>query len=193
MAHNNIEIEIQVSVENSGSLLDFLQAQAAFVGELSQADEYFSSPTDDFLAKRPVSRWLRLRRSAKGCFLNYKNWHFNELGESHHCDEFETKIEDIDSAKKILLALNFRPIVMVEKVRKIWHYQDYEIALDSVLDLGDFVEIEYIGRDKNVIPEEITKAMILFLKNLGVGKITRNHVGYPFLALFPEEVEYQIL
>ena len=82
---------------------------------------------------------------------------------------------------------------MVDKLRKIWTFADYEIAIDTIKNLGDFVEVEYIGRDENVDPKKVTDEMVAFLKNLGVGKITRNHVGYPFIMLFPDEVEYQIL
>ena len=90
-------------------------------------------------------------------------------------------------------ALKLNSVVIVDKVRKIWTYKNYEIAIDSIKGLGDFVEIEYIGHDKDINPEKVTAEMILFLKNLGVGKITRNNVGYTFIMLFPEEVKYQIL
>jgi len=193
MAHNNIEIEIQVNVENSAPLLDFLESHGVFQHEVHQTDEYFSPAGDDFLAKRPVSRWLRLRQTGKGHSFNYKNWHFDKEGKSNYCDEFETKIEDMESTKKILTALKFNSIVVVDKIRKIWTFENYEIAIDSIRDLGDFVEIEYIGTDKDIDPKKTTDAMILFLKNLGVGKITRNYVGYPFIMLFPDEVEYEIL
>lgn len=193
MAHNNIEIEIQVNIENSGPLFDFLKAKGVFAHEIHQVDEYFSPVNDDFLAVRPVSRWLRLRQTEKGNSFNYKNWHFDENGKSNYCDEFETKIEDINSTRKILEALNFKNIAVVDKLRKIWTFEDYEIAVDSIKGLGDFVEIEYIGKDGSIDPKKTTDEMILFLKKLGVGKITRNHVGYPFILLFPDEVEYEIL
>ncbi|MFA5644562.1 MAG: class IV adenylate cyclase [Patescibacteria group bacterium] len=193
MAHNNIEIEIQVNIENSQPLNDFLETKGIFKGEVHQIDEYFSPGHKDFLSVRPVNEWLRLRNADGNFSWNYKNWYFTEKGESHYCDEFETGIEDIEKAKKILEVLNFKSLVVVEKLRKIWQYQDYEIAIDSIKGLGDFVEIEYIGKDSKVEPEEVTKEMILFLQNIGVGKITRNHVGYPFMMLFPDEVEYDVL
>lgn len=193
MANNNTEIEIQVNIEKSEALLDFLKLNGIFKHEVHQIDEYFSPAHDDFLSSRPVNRWLRLRQTDKGCSFNYKNWYFDKDGQSNYCDEFETRIEDIDSAKKILGALNLKSIAVVDKLRKIWTFGDYEIAVDAVKNLGDFVEIEYIGSDNDIDPQKVTDEMVLFLKNLGVGKITRNHVGYPFIILFPGEVKYQIL
>ncbi len=191
MANNNIEIEIQVKIENSQPLLDFLTKAAEFKFENRQIDEYFTPVQRDFTAVRPVKEWLRLRDADRKYSINYKNWHYDEGGKSNYCDEFETKIEDIDQIRKILSALNFESIVVVDKVRKIWTYKDYEVAIDSVKNLGDFVEIEYIGKDEKADPKKITEEMVNFLKDIDCGKIMRNYVGYPFQLLFPAEVKLE--
>lgn len=192
MAHKNIEIEIQVSVENSEPLLSFLQTEGVFQSEKHQIDEYFTPAHKDFLATRPIPEWFRLR-DADGIYtMNYKNWHFDENGKSHYCDEIETSVGSVDQAKKIVMALDFKSIAKVDKVRKTWTYKDYEIGIDSVKSLGDFVEIEYIGKDENIDPDTVTAEMVDFLKKIGCGKITRNYVGYPFLILFPDEVKYEV-
>lgn len=192
MANSNIEIEIQVNIENPKPLIEFLEKNGNFQSEKHQVDEYFSPAHRDFLGVRPVKEWLRLRDTDGKYSINYKNWHFDESGKSQYCDEFETKIEDIEQVRKILSVLNFKSIVIVDKSRKAWAYKDYEVAVDSVKGLGDFVEIEYIGKDDKVEPKKITKEMINLLKKIGCGKIIRNYVGYPFLMLFPKEVKYEI-
>lgn len=191
MARNNIEIEIQVNVENPKPLMKFLEKNGDFQSEKTQIDEYFSPTHESFLKVRPVSKWLRLRNANGEYSLTYKNWYYDKNGKSHYCDELETKIKDIDQARKILFALNFRPIVVVNKLRKTWVYQDYEIAIDSVKNLGDFVEIEYLGIMEKTTPKKITEKMISFLKEIDCGRITRNYLGYPFLILFPKENRYE--
>lgn len=193
MANNNIEIEIKVRVENSKALIEFLKTSGEFISENHQVDEYFSPNYKDFLSIRPVAEWLRLRNSNDKCSINYKNWHFDENGKSHYCDEFETKIESADQLNNILSALNFKSIVTVDKLRKTYTYKDYEIAIDSVRSLGDFIEIEYIGKNDNIDPDKTTSEMIKFLKDLDCGKIIRDYVGYPFLLLFPNEANQEIL
>ncbi len=187
----DIEIEIQVNIENSKPLTDFLNKNACFQKENHQVDDYFSPAHRDFTGVRPVKEWLRLRNSSGKYSINYKNWHFDDKEKSHYCDEYETEIEDGAQLKNILKVLNFKPLVKVDKTRKTWAYKNYEIAIDSVKGLGDFVEIEYIGQEEKADPKKITEEMIGFLKSLGCGKIQRNYVGYPFQLLFPEEVKFE--
>jgi len=187
----DVEIEIQVSIENSKPLIAFLEKNADFKSEEHQIDEYFSPAHRNFTEVRPVKEWLRLRDSSGKHSLNYKNWHYDESGKSYYCDEYETRIEDLDQLRKILDVLNFKPNVKVDKLRKTWVYKDYEVAIDLVKELGDFVEIEYIGENKEADPKKITEEMVNFLKSIGCGKIERNYVGYPFQLLFPEEVKFE--
>lgn len=187
----NIEIEIQVKIENSHPLSDFLQKNAEFKGEKRQIDEYLTPAHRDFLAVRPVKEWLRLRNVDGNYAVNYKNWHYDKDGKSNHCDEYETEVKDFDQVKKILDALDFKSLTVVDKLRKIWTYKDYEISMDMVNGLGNFVEIEYVGKDDKADPKKITDEMVNFLKELDCGKIEKNYKGYPFLLLFPDEAEHE--
>ena len=191
MANNNVEIEIQVQVENVKPLEDFLEKNGKLESEKHQHDEYFVPAHRNFLDVRPVGEWLRVRDAGGEYSLNYKNWHFTKDGKSYHCDEFETKIEDPDKMRKILKVLDFKPIVTVDKTRKSWLYEAWKISLDEIKGLGDFVEIEYEGKD-NIEPEQETAKMVNFLKKLGCGKIKRNYGGYPFHLLFPEEMKFEV-
>lgn len=191
MAYNNIEIEIQVNVEKLKPLIKFLKANAVSHSEKHQVDEYFSPIHKDFLSVRPVSEWLRLRNADGRFSINYKNWHHEKDNKSYYCDELETQIENIGQVKKILFALNFKSIITVDKLRKIYTYKDYEVGIDSVKDLGNFVEVEYVGKNSKANPKKITSEMIDFLKKNGCGRIKINYDGYPYLLLFPKEVKYE--
>lgn len=193
MAHNNIEIEIKVTIEKLAVLKDFLEANATFKAEKHQVDEYFSPKHEDFMSVRPVNEWLRLRMNDGKCSMDYKLWHRGEHNESEYCDEIETGVESMEQARKILTALKFRSIGKVDKVRRAWIYKDFEIAIDSVKGLNDFVEIEYIGKDGNMEFKQIVDDMIAFLKGLDCGKIAKIDTGYIMILLFPEEAKYVAL
>ncbi|MFH0937213.1 MAG: class IV adenylate cyclase [Candidatus Daviesbacteria bacterium] len=190
-AEQPIEIEVKVQIENTKGLLDFLKENGQFLSEEYQIDTYYSPTHRDFVAPRPIKEWLRLRDSSGKFSINYKSFHFEEDGHSHFCDEYETAIEDIKQLERILNVLDMKQIVLVDKTRSAWKYKNYEIAIDSVKDLGNFVEIEYKGRAPKQKPSEITQEMINFLKKLKCGKIIRNYVGYPHQLLFPDEVKLE--
>lgn len=189
----NKEVEIQVKIENSQKLINFLEKNAKFKKESRQIDEYFYPAHRNFIKIRPIKEWLRLRNSNNKYSITYKNWYYDKNGKSlSYCDEYETFIEDANQFKKILMALNFKLLLKVDKKRKTWVYKKFEIATDKVKGLGNFVEIEYIGRSENIKPKKILTEMISFLKNTNCGKIERNYLGYPWQLLFPKEVKHEI-
>ncbi len=185
------EIEIQVQVDSTKRLVEFLEKKGKFMGEKHQVDKYFSPAHRDFTKIRPTKEWLRLRDSSGKFSINYKNWHYEKDGRSNYCDEYESLIESLEQVEKIFKALDMKKAVTVDKTRKIWLYEDYEVAIDMVAGLGDFVEIEYKGKGTDKDPREITDEMVGLLKRFNPGKIRRNYVGYPFQLLFPKEVEYE--
>ena len=186
----NKEIEIQVRVGNVNKLEVFLKDKAKFSGEKYQKDEYYSPMHRNFLATKPVSEWLRLRESGSDS-ITYKKYHYDNNGKSTYCDEYETNIEKVDQLRKILTVLDIKPITTVEKTRKIWNYNDYEVAIDKVTGLGDFVEVEHKGSDESADPKVIAQGMIDFLKEVGCTEVERNFVGYPFMLLYPEDQVFE--
>jgi adenylate cyclase class 2 len=181
----DIEIEIQTRVENVAPLLEFLEKNAEKVFEDHQKDEYYTPAHRDFVETRPIEEWLRIRESGKHS-VTYKKWHYNSDGTSNHCDEFETKVDDPDSIRKIFSAIDIKPLITVDKKRQSWNWQDYEVSIDHVEGLGDFVEVEYKGSMK-VDPNAKASEMIEFLKTNGVGRVEINYSGYPHMLLFPSE------
>jgi len=186
----NVEVEIQVNVEYISSLLKFLKTKAKFISNEREIDEYFTPVHRDFIEKTPVCEWFRIRNASGKYSINYKNWHYTKTGRSTHADEFETGIESSEQMHKILRALDFKPIVVVDKKRQKYHFKNYEITIDDVKGLEQAVEVEYRGRTDKA-PKQITLEMIKFLKDLGVGKMKRSYQGYAFLVLSPERAEFE--
>ena len=185
----DVEIEIQVRISKKTNLERFLTKEATFTDKNYQKDEYFTPLHRNFTSVRPVAEWLRLRESDTGS-ITYKNWHYDKNGKSEYCDEYESQVQDIDQIRKIFAAIDIKPVITIEKVRKTWMYKEYEIAFDAVTGLGNFVEIEYKG-NKKADPKTITNGMIELLKRIGCGKVERNFVGYPFMLLYPGEVKFE--
>ena len=60
--------------------------------------------------------------------------------------------EDFDRMRELLMMLGFEPVRPVEKTRALFHLawegRDLELAVDSIDELGTFLEIEASGRRK---------------------------------------------
>lgn len=191
-ASSSREIEIKVKVQNGKKLISFLSQKAKFISHQTQKDEYFVPVHRNFTAQNPIKEWFRIRIENDSCSLNYKFWHFESDGKARMADEYETQVSDPVQLRKILDSLNFKSVVFVDKTRTSWMYKDYEVAIDSVKKLGEFVEIEYKGKNtSSKTAKEITQEMVDFLTKLNCGKISRNFQGYPFLLLFPQKAEFE--
>ncbi|MFC1790838.1 class IV adenylate cyclase [Patescibacteria group bacterium] len=186
----NREIEIKVKIEKYQKLIAFLQKKAQFVSKKHQVDEYFTPQHRNFLSPRPVKEWLRLRKSKDEFYITYKKWHYTKSGRTHYGEEQEVQIGNLERLREILKALNFESVVTVDKQRQVWTHQNWEICLDEVKGLGNFVEIESKGKSTKK-PAEITKEMISFLKEIGCGEIERSYDSYPFQLLFPKEIKFE--
>jgi adenylate cyclase class 2 len=186
------EFEIQIKIENLKPLMVLLEKEGVSKGERHQIDEYFTPSHRNFIGVRPAREWLRLRDSGGKTTINYKAWNHDEKGNGTYADEYETPVGDLLVLRKIFDVLNFKKICTVDKVRRTWKYKQYEIAIDSVKDLGDFVEIEYLT-EEDADPAKVTADMISFIKGLGCGRIERNQLGYPFMLLFKDEIKTEML
>lgn len=121
------------------------------MSESKQMDRYYQPTYRRFLksSDETINEWLRIGIRENKKILNYKNWH-----QSMYCDEYEVEIDDEDNLNKIFLILGLEEIALVDKKRKTYIYQDkYEIALDAVEKLGNFIEIEVKKYDASAIQE----------------------------------------
>lgn len=178
----NIEVELKFPLLNTQDLIKKLNSITQPIKEGDyQKDIYYIPTHRNFLDKKPVSEWLRLRESNKGTSLDYKKWYNENGNKTVSCDEFETKIENIEALKRIFKNLNFKEIIIVKKLRSIWNYKNTEIAIDKVKELGYFIEIEAKGNFANI--EKAKKHLYEILKELGAEVGEQDFEGYPYKIL----------
>ncbi|MCP2259765.1 adenylate cyclase, class 2 [Streptoalloteichus tenebrarius] len=146
-----------------------------------QVDAYYNAPHRDFLAPTVISDWLRLRTEDRGSSINFKRWHPVEALIKTHADEYESKVDDIEAVRKLLEALDFKPMVTVDKTREEWQLPEVEVVFDHVVDAGDFVEFEFKGDAENV--EDATARLDSFIASLGIKLGEPVNRGYPHMLL----------
>lgn len=170
------EIEAKLKVDSHKELIKKLaELGAEFLEEQLQTDYYF----DD--ANRTLTRTdrcLRLRRQRTGqgekAFLTYKG--ARQENEFKKRQEIEIEVNNADLAEKLLPLLGYEKALVFEKRRRVWQLGDCKVALDGLVLLGSFVEIE--GPDR----EKIANVQ----RSLGLGELP--HIPDSYASLVTEKL-----
>lgn len=158
------EIEAKLKVDSLDVIAKRLvELSAEFLAEQLQTDYYFDDANKTLTA---TDRCLRLRRSLIGqtekIFLTYKG--AKEKDEFKKRQEIEIEVADLDSAAKLLSALGYEKVLVIEKKRRTWQLGGCEVALDKLPLLGFFLEIE--GPDGEKIADVKKKLGLENLPNI---------------------------
>ena len=174
------EIKIRLSEIEYNCLKEKLDKIAEFKSDSRQVDTYYQPTNKSFLKEgnEDVLDWLRIGIRGNKKILNYKHWYQNK-----YCDEYEVTIDDEDNLDKIFKILDLEVIAVVDKRRLRYMYQDkYEISLDSVLELGYFVEIEVKNYDLG--PREEYDKLVEVVKAFNLNMKSIDKRGYPYHLIY---------
>ncbi len=168
------EIEVKAKVRDVKALMEkLIRLGCAFSPEISQIDRIFIPIGSSIPVPKGVNV-LRLRRENGKILLTLKQVNNNQLDKIEH----EFYVSDEEKAKDAILLLGFQESVSVEKKRKKCKLKDYEICIDTVTNLGQFIEIEKITDEETDI---VQSELFSFLESLGVDKTDQVFMGYDIL------------
>jgi len=146
-----LEIEIKAVLADPGSMQELLRQLGAVAGPiLRETDYYYQHPSRDF---GQTNEALRLRMTNGQCRVTYKGPRLP--GQAKIRFEAETDIGDYAVMHVVLEKLGFRQVGVVEKKRDVFHLEGATICLDEVVGLGNYIELEKMGEDKEVIEQEL--------------------------------------
>ena len=122
--------------------------------------------------------FLRIRvKNDNKVFFTVKKRGLNNLDAIEH----EVEINIKEEMEKALLLLGYKEAVRVSKTRVVTHYNDCEICLDDVKELGTFIEMEKLTQegDSELIQTELFK----FFESIGIDRKDRVTSGYDILMI----------
>jgi adenylate cyclase, class 2 len=177
------EIEIKAEVENLEDLVSKLESLGCkFSNAVKQADRIYIGNGQGIPAPRGTNV-LRIREQDGKYLFTLKQAQTNQLDSL----ERETHIEDPKVMYDIFKLLGFYEVAMVTKVRRKTTYQEYEICIDQVEELGSFIEIEkVVETDYEMSDEESMKVqeeLMAVLTSFGVDPAKRVFTGYDNLMV----------
>jgi len=173
----NQEVEIQIKIEDPVAVEKEILKFGSFVKERDQIDQYYVLSTRNFFDAEPPIEYLRVRRENEKNHLNYSFLHFNNDGWLNCTDEYETIVENPEIVEQIFNKIGLIPKIKVVKNRKYFRCGDFEVTLDRIENLGDFMEIE-AKKDFGEI-SATRKACEDFLQKLNIEYELNKDAGYP--------------
>lgn len=169
------EIEVKARVKNKELVLQKLDELGCMLSSpITQKDRIYIQHGATF----PIAlgdNALRIREQNNTFIFTLKQPQKNELD----CIEQEVTIDDPESMDEICKLLGYYEVSQVEKIRRKCRYQEYEICLDEVKNLGTFIEVEKQVEAGN--GEAVQKELFAFLQTLGITASDQVFHGYDIL------------
>ena len=174
------EIEIKLRAKNLDAIeQQFRKKDWVFYEPIFQHDVVYSSvkntkPYDQIEEEGYIA--IRIRYQNNTATLTLKKQLSSEMDNL----EYESKIENPKDVHEMLLALGWKPEVEVKKMRKKSKMGEYELCLDRVENLGDYLEIEKLT-DDNVDPVKVVAELYGILEPFGLSNKDEESRGYDTL------------
>ncbi len=162
-----IEVEVKAKIGSFRDMEEKLKEIGASKSKKEfQEDIYFNSPIVDF-AKSDEALRIRttVENDSEKIFITYKGPKIDP--ESKTRKEIEIAIEDSAKCSEIFENLGFKKVRTVKKNRQYYTYKNFEISLDDVEGLDNYMEIEIQLDDGQNYNDAQEKIFSLFSK-LGV-------------------------
>ncbi len=175
------EIEVKARVRDPQNLeVKINELGIKLSDSIWQRDSVFVPADDTSIQSQRGRRILRIREQKDKTLLTLKIHQSNEL----ESIEKELAVSDPATMREIIEALGFVQIIQVEKQRRKGKFNQYEICLDSVSDLGDYIEVEVMSTND---PEEVQAELWEFLESLGLTQEDKETRGYDTLVRLKNE------
>lgn len=171
------EVEIKIKIENPEKVRKILEDYGCVFSEPITQQDVVYVPEHITTLPTPIGvNVLRIRHQQNKTILTLKRRESaNMLSKLEH----ELEISDAGQMETIIKLLGFNQISDITKTRCKCKINGYEICLDDVKGLGQFLEMEKLT-DEN--EDETQAAMIQFLLSLNIDTEQRMDVGYDVLA-----------
>src|SRR3989338_387485 len=161
------EVEVKAQLKNRAQVIEKLEAFGCSFGEeLHQIDHIFIPTNVDFPPPLDVPV-LRVRKQNEKYFFTLKI----SQSSRQDCIEREFEISDGDKMIEVLGFIGYKRVPIVDKKRIKTNFNNIEIVLDDVKDLGEFIEAEKIVKSEDKESRIKTQEELFdFLRTLGVEK-----------------------
>jgi len=174
------EVEVKVAADLAAVAERLDELGATRTAAVEQVDTYYDAPHREFAE---TDEALRVRRETRDSDTEARITYKGPLveTESKTREEFETQIDDGQTADAIFENLGFTPAATVRKDRRFYRYDGYTVTLDDVEGVGEFVEVETETDEAGV--EQAREGAYEVLETLGLNPDDQIRTSYLGLLL----------
>ena len=170
------EIEVKARLHNPAMFLAAAKKLAIDFGPPIIQDD--TTYEDTLPNDHPDYSVFRIREQDGTHILTMKHRASSRSRDNH---EYETIIDNPAAVIKMLHRLGYEPGIRIVKQRRVAHYNDIELTLDTIDELGVFVEAEKLAADDADV-DQVQHELWALLTKLGVLPTDRTHLGYDLLV-----------
>lgn len=179
------EIEILVELKDSIEYAKEKLKSYEYLGVKKTFDKYYYDPLRNNLALNSENKLMeccRIRLKNEVCSVAYKiDIYEQEIWQ--YSNEFETEVKDFNAMDKIFQNLGLKELVTIDNSKHTFLKDNFEIVVEEVKDLGNFLEVEWMEKDSNKSVKEIKQDIFNFIKSLGLNIGNELNSGKPELKL----------
>ena len=169
-----IEVEIKLPLFRRSVTERTLTAFGFKPGNLvKESDFYFTSDFHDFMK---TDDNFNTRETAS--FLTYKGAKLDTVSTTRK--ELETRIDDAETTREILISLGYKRLYPVTKLRQYYHKGMMTACVDQVEGLGSFLELEILV---NTLEEKENALQSIEALLLDMGSSLRETTRKSYLAM----------
>ena len=145
-----LEVEQKFRVSDHTAVIARLTQYGTLpLGEIEQRDTYYAHPARDFAQ---TDEALRIRRVGDESCVTYKGPKLDSTTKTRR--EIELPIASAVQFGELLEALGFTQVAEVVKRRRMMRVErtpiSIEVALDTIIGLGNFVELEVVAESSDL-------------------------------------------
>lgn len=181
MKEIEITMELLDTLENAKAQL----ANLKFIGEEKIIDTYFYDPNKYNsmpTSNKELGECLRLRSKNGKMFVSYKIDKYDEEENWLYADNYETEVPNVQAALTQFNQSNLKEMMTIKKIRQHYTNDNYEIYIENVEELGNFIEIEKIVND-DIDIIKLKKEMKEFADTLNIKISDTLNTGKPEMML----------
>lgn len=142
----SVEVEVKLKVHDKKQLGHRLKQQGFVTGKLvAETDIYYTAPHHDFARLDEALRIRTVKDLVSGketAVITFKGPKLDQVSMTRQ--ELETEVGNAKTARKILESIGFQPVLPVEKKRQYFYHENMTACIDSVKNLGNYLELEIL-------------------------------------------------